>query len=406
MILTQTTAMLVDAYRELNSKKMFWISLILSGLVVASIACVGINNKGLTILWWTISLDILNTSFLSPASFYKFVFIQFGFNFWLAWIASILALISTASIIPDLVAGGSIELSLSKPIARVRLFLTKYATALLFTGLQVGVFTLASFLVIGVRGGSWEWSIFLAIPLVLLFFSFIYCVCALLGLVTRSTIAALLLSVLFWFFLFLINISERTVLLFKLNAEDRIASAERELGNLPELISRSKDRIVTFSTPKEGETDAERLKREANKATEEAKLAGHEMRVTTRQQSLTEYKSTSDTLNKWHGMLFGIKTVFPKTSETMGLLERQLTSLNEFQKFSDAQEEREDDRRSRRRGNASGVTVETNEPSPSVARKVEEVLRSRSVFWVLGTSVMFEVLVLFICCAIFVRRDF
>jgi ABC-type transport system involved in multi-copper enzyme maturation permease subunit len=406
MILTQTTAMLVDAYRELNSKKMFWISLILSALVVASIACVGINNKGLTVLWWTISLDILNTSFLSPASFYKFVFIQFGFNFWLAWIASILALISTASIIPDLVAGGSIELSLSKPIARVRLFLTKYATALLFTGLQVGVFTLASFLVIGIRGGSWEWSIFLAIPLVLLFFSFIYCVCALLGLITRSTIAALLLSVLFWFFLFLLNTSERTVLLFKINAEDRIASAERELGNLPELITRSKDRIATFSTPKEGETDAERLRREANKATEEAKLAGHELRVNTRQQSLTEYKSTQATLDKWHGMLFGVKSVFPKTAETMGLLERQLTSLNEFQKFSEAQEEREDDRRSRRRGNTSGVTVESNEPSPSVARKVEEVLRSRSVFWVLGTSVMFEALVLFICCAIFVRRDF
>ncbi|MFN9975259.1 MAG: ABC transporter permease, partial [Phycisphaerae bacterium] len=379
---------------------------ILSALVVASIACVGINNKGLTVLWWTISLDILNTSLLSPASFYKFVFIQFGFNFWLAWIASILALISTASIIPDLVAGGSIELSLSKPIARVRLFLTKYATALLFTGLQVGVFTLASFLVIGIRGGSWEWSIFLAIPLVLLFFSFIYCVCALLGLITRSTIAALLLSVLFWFFLFLLNTSERTVLLFKINAEDRIASAERELGNLPELITRSKDRIVTFSTPKEGETDAERLRREANKATEEAKLAGHELRVNTRQQSLTEYKSTQATLDKWHGMLFGVKSVFPKTAETMGLLERQLTSLNEFQKFSDAQEEREDDRRSRRRGNTSGVTVESNEPSPSVARKVEEVLRSRSVFWVLGTSVMFEALVLFICCAIFVRRDF
>jgi hypothetical protein len=37
---------------------------------------------------------------------------------------------------------------------------------------------------------------------------------------------------------------------------------------------------------------------------------------------------------------------------------------------------------------------------------VEEVLRARSVFWVLGTSMMFEALVLFICCAIFVRRDF
>ncbi|HEX8875857.1 MAG TPA: ABC transporter permease subunit [Phycisphaerales bacterium] len=396
MIMTQTMAMLVDAYRELNSKKMFWISLILSGLVVAAIACVGINDKGLTVLWWTISLDILNTSFLSPASFYKFVFIQFGFNFWLAWIASILALISTASIIPDLVAGGSIELSLSKPIARVRLFLTKYATALLFTGMQVAVFTVASFLVIGVRGGAWEWSIFLAIPLVLLFFSFIYCVCALLGLVTRSTIAALLLSVLFWFFLFLLNTSERTVLLFKLNAEDRIATAQRELDNLPELISRSKERIAIFSTPGEGENDTARSRRESNKATEEAKLAGHEMRVATRQQNLAEYRTSFETLDKWHTMLFGVKTVFPKTAETMGLLERQLTSLNELQRFADAQEERDNDR-PRGRG---------NEPSPRVARKVEEVLRSRSVFWVVGTSVMFEALVLFICCAIFVRRDF
>lgn len=406
MILTQTTAMLVDAYRELNSKKMFWISLILSGLVVASIACVGINDKGLTILWWTISLDILNTSFLSPAAFYKFVFIQFGFNFWLAWIASILALISTASIIPDLVAGGSIELSLSKPIARVRLFLTKYATALLFTGLQVAVFTVASFLVIGIRGSAWEWSIFLAIPLVLLFFSFIYCVCAFLGLVTRSTIAALLLSVLFWFFLFLLNTSERTVLLFKLNAEDRIATAQREIDNLPELISRSKDRIAIFSKPREGESDPERLKREANKVTEEAKLAGHEMRQATRPQILAEYKASFDTLNKWHSMLYGIKTVFPKTAETMGLLERQLTSLNEFSRFEEAQDDRADERRERRARNPNSATAESNEPSPRVARKVEEVLRARSVFWVVGTSVLFEVLVLMICCAIFVRRDF
>lgn len=406
MILTQTNAMLVDAYRELNSKKMFWIALALSALVVLAIACVGINDKGLTILWWTVSLDIINTSFLSPAAFYKTIFIQFGFNFWLAWVATILALISTASIIPDLVAGGSIELSLSKPIARVRLFLTKYATALLFTGLQVAVFTVASFLVIGLRGNSWEWSIFLAIPLVLLFFSFIYCVCALLGLVTRSTIAALLLTVLFWFFLFLVNTSERAVLLFKLNADDRIESAERDIGNIPELITRSKDRIAVFSSVREGESDAERTRREANKATEEAKLAGLELRMGTRQQNLTEYKATRETLTKWHNILFAVKTVFPKTAETMGLLERRLTSLNEFAAFEDAQEDRIEERRERRARNQNGVAVETNEPSPRVARRLEEVLRQRSVLWVLGTSILFELLVLTICCSIFARRDF
>ena len=36
--MSQTLAILHDGYREINSRKMFWVSLILSGLVVASFA--------------------------------------------------------------------------------------------------------------------------------------------------------------------------------------------------------------------------------------------------------------------------------------------------------------------------------------------------------------------------------
>ena len=39
----QTWALLLDAYRELNAKKLFWITLILSALAVASFAFVGVN---------------------------------------------------------------------------------------------------------------------------------------------------------------------------------------------------------------------------------------------------------------------------------------------------------------------------------------------------------------------------
>ncbi len=35
---TQTWGLLVDAYRELNSKKLFWVVLMLSGLVVLAFA--------------------------------------------------------------------------------------------------------------------------------------------------------------------------------------------------------------------------------------------------------------------------------------------------------------------------------------------------------------------------------
>ena len=68
------------------------------------------------------------------------------------------------------------------------------------------------FFVIGIRGGAWEPWIFISIPLVLLFFSYLFCFCALMGLFTRSTIASLLLTMLFWFFIFGINSGEAITL--------------------------------------------------------------------------------------------------------------------------------------------------------------------------------------------------
>src|SRR5580692_11650279 len=96
---------------------------------------------------------------------------------------------------PDLLTGGSIDLYLSKPISRLRLFLTKYFTGLLFVGFQVGAFSAASFLVLAIRGQVWIWGVFLAIPIVLVFYSYLYCVCVLIGVLTRSTLTAILLTI-------------------------------------------------------------------------------------------------------------------------------------------------------------------------------------------------------------------
>jgi len=166
-MIEQTTALFVDAYRHLNSKKLFWITLGLSALVVAAVAAVGITEKGISLLIWEIPVSAVNLNTIpSKAFFYKNLFIAVGFQFWLTWAAAILALVSTCNIMPDFVSGGTIELTLSKPISRVRLFLTKYLGGLIFVTLQVGVFTVASFLVIGLRGGEWVWSLFWAVPLV------------------------------------------------------------------------------------------------------------------------------------------------------------------------------------------------------------------------------------------------
>ena len=164
----QTAAIFLDAYRELNSKKLFWIVMALSLLVVLVFAMIGIDEKGMTFLWFSFPTPF-NSTIFPPPLFYKLAFANFGVKFWLAWISTILALVATAGIIPDLIASGSIELTLSKPISRARLFLTKFASGLAFTTIQVGLFTAAIFFVLGFRANTWEPGLFWTVPIMVVF---------------------------------------------------------------------------------------------------------------------------------------------------------------------------------------------------------------------------------------------
>ena len=76
--MTQTWAIFLEAYRNLNSKKLFWLVLILSALVVAAFACMGINENGLKIAFWQIDNDVFNTKQMPPDQFYKTMFVQIG----------------------------------------------------------------------------------------------------------------------------------------------------------------------------------------------------------------------------------------------------------------------------------------------------------------------------------------
>lgn len=379
-MITQTGAIFLDAYRELNSKRLFWIVLVLSFLVVTAFAAVGINDRGLTVLWWEFTDVPINAKILPPDVFYKLMYSSLGVQWWLAWISVILALVSTAGIIPDLVAGGSIELSLSKPIGRLRLFLTKYAAGLLFVALQVGVFSAASFFVLGIRGGAWEPKVFLAIPLVVLVFSYLFCMCALIGLITRSGVAALLLTLLIWFAIFGVHTTERAMLQFR---EANVLRVERQ----EQRIARSAAKIEQLSAPAEG-----------NGAGRETLLKLEENTKSQAEKRLVELKSNRDTMQRWHTAFLAIKTVLPKTTETIELLRRELVSESDLANMG--------------RDRDGGIQVQLeddDDPASTLAtshERVEKQLRARSVWWIVGTSLAFQAVVLGIAGWIFVRRDF
>src|SRR5258707_680690 len=103
-IIDQTVALFYDAYRELNSKKMFWFTLILSGVVVLSFLAVGITREHKLSVFGMGLLELPPE--MNNAVPYKFLFSRIGIGVWLTWAAMILAIVSTASIFPDFMSGG------------------------------------------------------------------------------------------------------------------------------------------------------------------------------------------------------------------------------------------------------------------------------------------------------------
>jgi ABC-type transport system involved in multi-copper enzyme maturation permease subunit len=385
LILRQTGALFLDAYRELNARKLFWVVLALSAICVLAFAAVGINENGLVLLWWQLPVPMVSQLFPSKALFYKFLFFELGFKFWLTWAATILALISTASLIPDFVAGGSVDMLLAKPVSRARLFVTKYLTGLLFAALQVTVFSVAAFLVIGLRGGEWILSLFLAIPLVVLFFSYLFAVSALVGLLTRSTIAALIGVMVFWFVIFIANATEsgllserikydQAVLILSSDREMQRAELEAGQGGEPEVPAETSNR-----------------RRPRRPATPES-LAQLEANLEAAEQDRRFWA-------RWHAWAFAVKSVLPKTGETMGILGRKLISAGELDAFTQNVEQQA----------ALGPDVQVHGVRLSqrtLQRELQNELRARGAWWIIGTSLGFELAVLAGAVWVFARRDF
>lgn len=424
--MTQTYAILLDAYRELNAKKLFWIVLALSGLVVVVFALIGNNDRGITFLHWTFDFEFVSTKFIPQDQFYKIIFVNFGLAFWLTWIATALALVSTASIFPDFLAGGAIELALSKPIGRLRLFLTKYAAGLLFVLLQVGVFTLASFLVIGLRGGSWEPRILLAIPIVVLVFSYLYSVLVLVGVLWRSTIAALLVTLLVWFMIFLVNAADTTLLAIRTQTQLRVEAQGRQADELRTKVKELEARAAAPSGEAQAEPEpaapAERptegglfaglkhgLKQAADEAQKQAdpaaELSAAKNKLASREKRLAEISSTRDSLVKWHNITVGIKTTLPKTAETTALMERYVVDKSGLKQLRAES--------SSRREHNEQMPIDFGDPDAPpmpnenvMAERIEQQLESRTEWWIIGTSLGFECVMIALGAWIFCRREF
>jgi ABC-type transport system involved in multi-copper enzyme maturation permease subunit len=155
-----------------------------------------------TIRFWPHKCTFLFGAVALPASqplFEQVLFIESIIVGWMGSnIAVIVSIIITAFFIPNMLRKGTIDLLLVKPIHRPVLLLYKYIGGLTFIFLNTTVAVGCVWLALGLRSGLWAPTFLLMIFVLTFFFAVLYAVSALFGVLTRSPIASILLTVVFW----------------------------------------------------------------------------------------------------------------------------------------------------------------------------------------------------------------
>ncbi len=136
-----------------------------------------------------------------PLGFELFIIAQLIFSTG-SWIAVLLGVIITSFFLPNMLQKGTVDLLLVKPIGRTPLLLFKFLGGLTFIFLINAFAIVGIWLALGVRSGIWAHWTLLLIPILTFFFAILYSVSALLAVLTRSTVTAILVTIGVWFLLF------------------------------------------------------------------------------------------------------------------------------------------------------------------------------------------------------------
>jgi ABC-type transport system involved in multi-copper enzyme maturation permease subunit len=120
-------------------------------------------------------------------------------------IAVLISIIITAFFIPNMLRKGTVDLLLVKPIRRSVLLVYKYVGGLAFIFLTTVVAVGGMWVALGLRAGVFPVSFLLSILALTYFFAILYSVSTFFGVLTRSAIAAILLTIGAWFFMLVVR---------------------------------------------------------------------------------------------------------------------------------------------------------------------------------------------------------
>jgi ABC-type transport system involved in multi-copper enzyme maturation permease subunit len=372
----QAIAVLHDSLRYLRSQSLFWIALALSAVVaIALFGLLDFTPTGWRVLWLAEKeSEILREGTYGSRMLLSWLFGGAFVFWWLSWGAIIVALISTASIMPDFAASGSIDLTVSKPIGRAKLFLLKVTGSTLFMLLQVTVGVVLAYLLMGFRFGMWFHGALWAIPLLVLQFLYLYAVLALAGLVTRSTLASLIIALVFWFIIFLVQFSASQV--------------DKQMGQSTALVERAEIRMAEIRDRAYAENRElrESEERQLQKIAHQADM----------------HRSAVETIRPWQSRTSMMRLFVPKTGD----VQRIVANLVEAPTFTELM-------LALQGFDEEAVSMVAGLEDPMAFRDMqvgaaagERAMREVSTTTSIATSLLFTAAVLGLSTLIFRRRDF
>lgn len=226
--------LVLDTFRQSLASRLFWLMLVVSGLCILLCLSVSIDGGGpcrspdgaellgpdgqpytgarpdqgqLSIAFGAVRLGLFRDTEAE---------VHFLHSVLARWVAgavgTLLVLIWTAGFLPEFLQPSAASVLLAKPIPRWSLLVGKYLGVVIFVALQAVVFVGGTWVALGVRTGVWLPGYLLAVPLLLLNFSVIYSFSALLAVCTRSTVACVFGSILFWVLCCGMNLGRHAVL--------------------------------------------------------------------------------------------------------------------------------------------------------------------------------------------------
>ena len=119
-----------------------------------------------------------------------------------------IALLVTASIVPQMLDSGAIDLLLSKPVSRPLLFLSKFFGGCAFIFLNATFLIVGLWLIVGWRFGIWSEGLLWTIPVFVFVFAIYYSVSTLAAVIWRNAVISIVVSILFWAICFTVGVAK------------------------------------------------------------------------------------------------------------------------------------------------------------------------------------------------------